>query len=149
MQMKFGELKSVAHNLGHSISSGIGLMIDIFDLDVYGDARNSPSGAIEVDFIRGRISGNPSRKTESGLREYIARGWPELCEKHKVDLTDFSELVISFDQMGSYTVTVQSQDGRGHVQDFERYDGKRTTRKSRLDRLLTEHQARRPPPSGR
>ena len=60
--MKFGELKSIGHNIADSLASGIGLMIGVYETDVFGEARATSAGFIEVDFLNGStMGGTPSR----------------------------------------------------------------------------------------
>lgn len=42
--MKHDVLRSVAHNVAASLASGVGLLIGVHQLDVFGDARRSPRG---------------------------------------------------------------------------------------------------------
>jgi hypothetical protein len=42
--MKFGELKSIGHNIADSLASGIGLMIGVYEMDIFGEAANSHEG---------------------------------------------------------------------------------------------------------
>jgi hypothetical protein len=56
--MKFGELTSIGHNIAHSLASGIGLMIGMYEMDVFGEAANSPEGYFLVDFIFSFICAN-------------------------------------------------------------------------------------------
>jgi hypothetical protein len=47
--MKFGTLKSIGHNIAESLASGIGMMIGVYEMDVFGEAAAAPQGYIEVD----------------------------------------------------------------------------------------------------
>lgn len=57
--MKFGTLKSIGHNIADSLASGIGMMIGVYQMDVFGEAASGPEGYIEVDFLTGQASGAP------------------------------------------------------------------------------------------
>ncbi len=47
----------LAHNIADSLASGIGLMIGVYDSDVYAEAASSDSGAVSVNFINARLVG--------------------------------------------------------------------------------------------
>jgi hypothetical protein len=80
--MKFGALKSVGHNIADSLASGIGLMIGVYEVDVFGEAAATPEGFIEVDFVTGEASGaKPSVALQRALRLY-ADALPDLCIRH-------------------------------------------------------------------
>jgi hypothetical protein len=51
--MKFGTLKSIGHNVADSLASGVGLMIGVYEMDVFGEVTSTPEGFIEVDFLTG------------------------------------------------------------------------------------------------
>ncbi len=51
--MKHAVLTSVAHNIADSLASGIGLMIGVYEMDIFGEAAHSSEGFIEVDFLTG------------------------------------------------------------------------------------------------
>ncbi len=47
--MKHAVLKSVAHNIADSLASGIGLMIGIYEMDVFGDPMFAYGWKADVD----------------------------------------------------------------------------------------------------
>jgi len=51
--VKHSVLTSIGHNFADSLASGIGLMIGVYAMDVFGEAACSPEGFIEVDFLTG------------------------------------------------------------------------------------------------
>lgn len=54
--MKFDELTSIGHNIADSLASGIGLLVGVYEMDVFGEARRSPEPCIVVDFVSGTVS---------------------------------------------------------------------------------------------
>jgi hypothetical protein len=69
--MKHAILKSIAHNIADSLASGIGLMIGVYQMDVFGEAAESPEGFIEVDFLKGVTSGAaPSLSLARAVHRY-------------------------------------------------------------------------------
>jgi hypothetical protein len=55
--MKFDELRSVGHNVASSLASGCGILIGVYDMDVFGEVSRSGEGFIEVDFLTGTSEG--------------------------------------------------------------------------------------------
>jgi len=66
--MRLGELKSLGHNLADSLGSGIGLMIGVYSMNIFGEAQAEEGGYIIVDFLAGQTSG---RKVSSGLKKAV------------------------------------------------------------------------------
>lgn len=42
--MKFDTLRSIGHNIADSLGSGIGLLIGVYEMDVFGEAAGAPDG---------------------------------------------------------------------------------------------------------
>ena len=126
--MRFGELKSIAHNFADSISSGIGLPIGTYGYDIFGEAQASPDGYIEIDFIASRVyGGETSRVLTEALREY--KKWlPTLTAKHGAEVSDFTELTVRFAVdvvRGPYfTVSMSDTQGRSDKSTYSGYGGR-------------------------
>jgi hypothetical protein len=139
--MKFGELKSVGHNIADSLASGIGLMIGICEMDVFGEAAASKEGFIEVDFLTGAISGaKPSRLLARAARLY-AEALPRLCERHGVSVSDFRALKARFSgtrMSQSFLVTVEGSNGRRSRDEYFGVPGKRARVLDPLGRIRTK-----------
>jgi hypothetical protein len=122
--MKFGVLKSVAHNIADSLASGIGLMIGVYEMDIFGEASHSPERFIDVDFLTGKtMGGRPSRSLSRAIKLY-AEALPTLCEKHAINPNDFRELTVRY-SAGRFIVTVEDIDGRRSVDEYEANPGRR------------------------
>jgi hypothetical protein len=94
--MKFGELKSVAHNAAASLASGMGFLIGVYGTDIHGEAGRSPGGTITVDFLTGRII---EGETSSSLAEAVGlyrTAFDELCVKHGVEPWAFKTATARF-----------------------------------------------------
>jgi hypothetical protein len=137
--MRFGELKSIAHNFADSISSGLCLPIGVGDdpsgdyaYNLFEDVQASPEGYIEIDFITGALSGaKPSRRISDALVRY--RHWlPELAIKHGGDASEFHQLTVRFgvDRVYGEHFTVSITDGKGRS-DTTIYSGGRRFAKKR------------------
>ncbi len=127
--MKHGELRSIAHNAAASLASGNSFFIGVYDLDVFGDARQSSRNEIIVDFLRGTVIGAPpnSRLAEAAAR--LPKATRALCEKHGVQIESISEMRAKYwftPQGGRFVVTVADTIGRRSTTDYSGWDGKRT-----------------------
>lgn len=122
--MRFGTLRSIAHNLGDSISTGLGLPIGLDGYDIFEEAKNSSEGFLEIDFIAGAICGAmPSTVLSDALLQYT-RWLHELAAIHGATLDDFSRLTLRFADSKPYgrhfVATIANQRGRS---DGTVYDG--------------------------
>jgi hypothetical protein len=122
--MRFGTLRSIAHNLGDSISTGLGLPIGFYGYDIFDEARNSSQGFIEIDFINGVMQGAmPSPVLSDALLQY-ARWFQVLAAKHGATIDDFTQLTLRFADADAYgrhfVATIADQRGRS---DSTVYDG--------------------------
>jgi len=126
--MKFGTLKSIGHNIAESLASGIGMMIGVYEMDVFGEAAAAPQGYIEVDFLTGEASGaSPSPDLARALKLY-AQALPELCRRHGVEPTAFRRLSARFSgkpRFERYSVVVEDQSGRTSTDEYVGLPGKR------------------------
>ena len=90
--VKIGTLRAIAHNIADSLGSGIGLLIGVYEMDVFAEAVRSPNGVMVVDFLAGKVTtGVASPHLADALAKY-RKALPELCEKHGASLEDFREL---------------------------------------------------------
>ncbi len=127
--MKFGELKSIGHNIADSLESGIGLLNGVYGTDIFGEASGSPEGHITVDFLSGSSEGGkPSETLEKAI--YECRGaLAKLCERHGVEVSAFKTLIARYgvDKVygGHFTVTVEDQKGRCSVDQYSGMGGRR------------------------
>src|SRR6476620_10108650 len=90
-QMKFGEIKSIGHNVPDSFASGCGFLIGYYEIDVFGES-NTPEGYIVVDFLAATTEGGqPSRSLARAVTLYSC-ALKALCDRHKVELSTFKTL---------------------------------------------------------
>ncbi|MGV2068410.1 hypothetical protein [Agrobacterium sp. 22-226-1] len=136
--MKFGELKSIGHNIADSLASGIGLMIGVYDMDVFAEAAQSTEGYISVDFIAGTSSGvQPSASLAKAISLY-AQALDELCQRHGVSAGAFRELTARYsrDVHGSrFVVTVADRNGRRSTDEYLGTPGIRVMECDKLGRI--------------
>ncbi len=127
--MKFGVLKSIVHNAADSLGSGIGLMIGVYDMDIYGEAGRSPGGTLTVDFLTGRvIEGDASESLQSAVGLYRT-AFDELCAKHGVEPWSFKLATARYGttsrRIPHFTIRVEDRDGHSATQAFVGSPGRR------------------------
>lgn len=94
--MKHAELRAILHNVADSLGSGIGLLIGVYEMDVFGEAARSPGGTLTVDFLRGVITdGKPSsslKRAVSLYRDALVR----LCADAGGSIADLQEASVRY-----------------------------------------------------
>ncbi|MFP3588690.1 hypothetical protein SCB29_34475 [Paraburkholderia sp. SIMBA_055] len=94
--MKLGELRSLGHNIAHSLGSGIGLMIGVYEIDIFSEASAGGEGFVSVNFLDGTTFGNPiSEATRRAICLY-RDALPGLCNKHRVAFSDVRVLTARY-----------------------------------------------------
>jgi hypothetical protein len=68
--VKFDVLRAVGHNIADSCGGGIGLLVGIYDFDVYGEACSRKDGRVTVDFLEGEAM---NAVVSSSLANVIAK----------------------------------------------------------------------------
>ena len=138
--MKVDVLKAIGHNLADSAACGMGFMIGLYEMDVFGEAAASPEGYIEVDFLTGETrGGQPSWHLARALRLYAEEALPRLCESHGASETDFAELTVRFwrppSGYGRFAVTVMDRKGLRRSATYEGSQGRRVKVVDQLGRI--------------
>lgn len=137
--MKIGALQSIGHNLADSVASGLGFLIGVYSMDVYGEASAMPEGYIEVDFLTGATTGGkPSSSLARALKLYSEIALPRLCETHGATLCEFRRLDVRFwpgPMYGRFEVKVEGRKGRVSTAEYEGAPGRRVKVLDHLGRL--------------
>lgn len=133
--MKFGHLKSLGHNIADSMASGIGLMIGVYQMDVFAEAAASKEGHMTVNFLDGTTSGAvPSSNLKRAIHLY-RDALPQMCAKHGIDPTEIKALVARFGTDSAYgphfKVTVENAFGKISTDQYVGIPGKRLRRRKR------------------
>jgi hypothetical protein len=131
--MKIGNLKSVGHNVADSLASGIGLMIGVYEMNVFTEAAGEDEGFVVVDFLAGSTTGKTVsasfRKAVSLYRDAL----PELCSKHSLDPAAFKRLKVRFGTDPVYgphfTVDVENHSGKRSTDQYVGIPGRRLRRR--------------------
>jgi hypothetical protein len=134
--MKFGVLKSIGHNIAHSLACGNGFMIGVHGTDIYGEAAQSPEGFITVDFLTGGTTGaQPSTELIGALCLY-SDALIDLCKKQGGDAAEFAVLTARFGTDMTYgphfTVVVEDRKGRKSEEVYLGWPGKKPFPPKRL-----------------
>jgi|SRR5215813_8778266 len=137
--MKFGELRSIGHNIADSLASGIGLLIGVYGMNIFGEADRSREGVITVDFLSGKTSGGrPSSHLARGIALY-RDALDELCEKHGASRAVFRELTACYSKTSTgnkrFIVTVVDQNGRRSIDTYMGVPGRRIRTLDHLGRI--------------
>jgi hypothetical protein len=141
--MKHDELRSIAHNVADSLASGIGLLVGLYEMDVFGEAGRSQEGFIIVDFLTGTVSGGqPSQSLEEAVVRY-RDALPKLCQKHATSIDAFRELTVRYSAGRSaedisgrrFVVTIEDQTGHRTSTEYGGLPGQRVKILDHLGRL--------------
>ena len=127
--MKFGKLRAVGHNIADSLASGIGLMIGVYQMNVFAEAEGEDEGFVTVDFLAGSTA---ARTVSDGFRTAVSLyrdALPALCAKHEIDVAEFQRLEARFGTDRVYgphfAVTVEAKNGRQSIDRYVGTPGKR------------------------
>jgi len=126
--MKFDVLRSIGHNIADSFASGLGLMIGVYAMDVFGEAKASEQGYIEVDFLDGSTEGGPVSPSLANAAKLYSKALPDLCHKQGAAADGFRVLSARFFTAGGqprYCVTIEDQAGRRVSDDYAGVPGVR------------------------
>jgi hypothetical protein len=119
--MKHAQLRSVAHNIADSLACGVGLMIGVYEMDVFGEAARSPGGAIVVDFLAGSVvegDASPDLRDAVALYRDALAG---LCARHGGSIDEFRELKVRYWSVHTgrrFAVTVEDASGRRSTTEY-------------------------------
>jgi hypothetical protein len=127
--MNLGKLKSLGHNIADSFASGIGLLIGVYEMNVFAEAENAKEGYINVDFLNATATGSVTSASLNRAIKLYRDVLPSLCAKHGVNLTEIKTLEARFgtDQAYGphYTVTVESVDGKRSTDQYVGVPGRK------------------------
>jgi hypothetical protein len=127
--VKFGNLKSLGHNIADSVACGMGFPVGVYVMNVFAEAESEEPGYIEIDFLSASTSGAPASSSLKRAIELYSQALPELAFKQGVDVKDIKTLSVRFGTDPVYgpnfTVTVESMGGRTSTDRYVGMPGKR------------------------
>ena len=113
--MKFDTLRSIGHNIADSLGSGIGLLIGVYEMDVFGEAAGAPDGTITVDFLLGTATGGTVSDTLAGAIAKYRDALGPFCAKHGASISDFRQLSARYSMFNrERRIAVIVEDRFGH-----------------------------------
>jgi hypothetical protein len=131
--MKIGILRAIAHNVADSLGSGCGLLIGVYEMNVYGEAKKSPGQVIAIDFLAAEaIEGRASPMLASAIKKY-RKALPMLCTKHGASIEDFKTRRL--------VVTVRDRVGRCYVDEYVGIPARHIKVTDHLGRVRTQRGA--------
>jgi hypothetical protein len=136
--MKFAVLRSIGHNIADSLASGVGLLIGMYELDIFGEALRCPERCITVDFLSGKVASGRASPTLSRAIERYASVLADFCRKHGASASDFRVLTACYwcDWFGPhFVVTIENQQGRRAVDEYIGSPGRRILILDHLGRI--------------
>jgi hypothetical protein len=136
--MKFGQLRSIGHNIAYSLASGIGLPIGLCQTDVFAEAKRSAQGFVVVDFLAGTCTaGTPSASLRRAVGLY-RQALADLCKRHGTTPSAFRKLTARYSAYAfgpQFTVTVEDTVGRHADDEYAGIPGKRVRIVDHLGRV--------------
>jgi hypothetical protein len=127
--VKFGNLKSLGHNIADSVACGMGFPVGIFIMNVFAEAESEAPGYIEIDFLSASTNGAPASSSLKKAIELYRQALPDLASKHGIEVKDIKTLSVRFGTDPVYgpnfTVTVESMGGRSSTDRYVGIPGKR------------------------
>jgi hypothetical protein len=119
--MKIGTLLAIAHNVADSLGSGCGLLIGVYEMNIFGEARRSPGASICVDFLAGKATqGRVSPALAAAIAKY-RDVLPHLCSRSGASVEDFRTLTASYSSDTIHRriiVAVRDKRGRCSVDEY-------------------------------
>jgi hypothetical protein len=111
----------------------MGLLIGLYETDIFREAALSPGGFIEVDFLTGTTVGRVSRSLAKAISLYV-KALPRLSESQGVAIADFERLSARYVGNADYHFIVEVADRRGKTS-RDRYVGPTSERPRTVDSL--------------
>lgn len=143
--MKHAELRATVHNVADSLASGIGLLIGVYETDVFGEASRSPEGFLTADFLNGSVREGAGSPTLSRAIALYRVALVELCEKAGGSVAELRKAEVRYwsDASGCrFTVMIEDSHGRGSVTEYAGIPGKRIKVMDALGRIRPKASAR-------
>ena len=142
--MKIGILRSIAHNIADSLGGGCGILIGVYEMNVFGEAKKNPRGVITIDFLAAKaIQGRASRELLAAIAKY-REVLPALCIQQGASIDDFKTFTACFSAHifnRRTVVTVRDRLGRCCVDEYIGSPARHVKVTDRLGRIRTKRGA--------
>jgi hypothetical protein len=140
--MKCGVLRSIGHNIVYSLASGCGLLVGVYEMDVFVEAARSAEGFITVDFLTGTSTGGTPSPALARAVALYREGVAILCAKEGVSPSAFNVLTARYwtDNLGvhlgrRFLVIIEDDKGRQAIDEYTGASGSRVRTIDGLGRL--------------
>jgi hypothetical protein len=136
--VKHAELRSIVHNVGDSLGSGIGLLIGVYEMDVYGEASRSQDGSLTIDLLAGRVTEGTASSSLAEAVSMYRDALAKLCSKAGGSISELREATVRYwsDPLGCrFAVTIEDTSGRRSTTEYVGVPGKRPKVMDALGRL--------------
>lgn len=144
--MKHSKLHGVAHNFADSLAGGLSFVVPhhVIGTNVYAEASANEDRFLVADFLTGQVEGAyPEGEVEYAI-PLFKNAFPEFCEKHGVDVSDYSAFLVRYfsDKRGNgYVITIQDRNGKRTSREYLGNKGKRSETTDKLGRRRPKHLA--------
>lgn len=131
LRMKHSKLRGIAHNFAASLAGGLSFVVPshVIHTHVFAEAAANVDGYFVADFLTGKAEGAyPHGEVEHAL-PLFRTAFPEFCEKHGVEFSDFTAFLVRFvagKGGNSYVITIQDRSGRRSSREYVGSPGKRS-----------------------
>jgi hypothetical protein len=139
--MKIGVLRAIAHNIADSLGSGIGLLIGVYEMNVFDDAKKSPGGVISIDFLAAKVTRGKASPALAGAIAKYGKALPNLCAKHGASIDDFKTLSARYSTdtfNRRIVVRIRDRLGRCYVDEYIGRPARHVKVTDRLGRIRTK-----------
>lgn len=136
--MKHAELRAIVHNVADSLASGIGLLIGVFEMDVFGEAARSEGGSLTIDLLTGRVPAGSASESLCRAVSLYRDALAKLCTQAGGSVGELCEATIRYwsDSLGPrFAVTIEDARGRRSVTEYAGIPGRRPKVIDALGRL--------------
>jgi hypothetical protein len=124
--LKHDKLRSIAHNVAYSLASGESVMIGVFDVNVFAEARTTSNGSLTVDFVSGKVlDGETSKRLAEAVRLF-REVLPSFCKTHGASIEDFREFGARYHADSSrFLIMIEDQRGKRSSTEYDGFSGRR------------------------
>jgi hypothetical protein len=139
--MKFDQLRSIGHNLADSLASGCSLLMGVYEINVFAEAKRSDQGVMIVDFLAGTYAGGTPSASLSRAISSSRDALVDLCKKHGTTPSAIQTLSArySVDSLGPrFTVTVEDRSGHHADDEYVGIPGRRVRIVDHLGRVRAQ-----------
>jgi len=142
--MKHNKLHGVAHNFADSLAGGLSFIVPhhVIHTHVYSEAAVNEDGFIVADFLTGKVEGAYLEGEVEYALPLFKNAFPEFCEKHEVEISDYSAFLVRFisgKNGNSYVITIEDSSGKRTSREYVGSKGKRSETLDHLGRRRPKH----------